>query len=169
MKRLRSAIEDELEQLYDAYYDELEEYAHQLKDTPTKPSSSGNITHHHAIEPEHDKDGGHAEDIDQDSHDSHDSHDGSDDEDGDDDVDGPGSGIRDVTTQLLPAYDGPNIAQATGKANGSEPCRACLFSFVGGNGGNEPNQHLLIWIHRRLGKRCSPNEQLHQNSPQPAL
>ncbi|KAG0037647.1 Stress response protein nst1 [Podila clonocystis] len=125
--RKRSAIEDELEQLYDAYYDELEEYAHQLKDRmPTKTTSvsSTNSVTHHAIESEKGKKLAHAEDIDQDGHDSHDSdgsqdsndshdsRDGSADDEDDtgDDIDGLGSSI-DARTQLLP-YDAPNIAQA---------------------------------------------------------
>ncbi|KAF9296430.1 hypothetical protein BGZ74_010333 [Mortierella antarctica] len=120
--RKRSAIEDELEQLYDAYYDELEEYAHQLKDRKpamsTSVSSTTSVTHH-AIESESGKEVAHAEDIDQDSHESHDSQDSHDSIDGiaddeddtGDDIDDPGSGI-DTRTQLLP-YDAPNIAQAT--------------------------------------------------------
>lgn len=127
--RLRSAIEDELEQLYDAYYDELEEYAHRLKDQKPTLSVLDTSANHRAMRSEEGK-GGHAEDIDQESHDSHGSHDSSADEEEDigDDVDGPGSGVN-ARAQLLP-YDAPNIAQATGKANGSEPCRACLFLFV---------------------------------------
>ncbi|KAG0021440.1 Stress response protein nst1 [Podila clonocystis] len=123
--RKRSAIEDELEQLYDAYYDELEEYAHQLKDRmPTKTASVSNTNSvtHHAIESEKGKEVAHAEDINQDGHDSHDSQDSNDSHDSNDgsaddeddtgdDIDGPGSSI-DARTQLLP-YDAPNIAQAT--------------------------------------------------------
>ncbi|KAG0092940.1 hypothetical protein BGZ93_008103 [Podila epicladia] len=81
--RKRSAIEEELEQLYDAYYDELEEYAHQIKDR--RPTT----------------------------HDSHESNSGSADDEDDtcDDIDDPGPGTV-TRAQLLP-YDAPNIAQAT--------------------------------------------------------